>query len=98
MRAARVNLIVAINKIDKPNADVDRTKKALFDAGWIFIVLKHLLENKEIIPNLGVNLEDFGGDVQSVPISALKGTNVDLLIEAILAQVKPSITKIFFYK
>lgn len=40
------------------------------------------------VKHVGVNLEDFGGDVQSVAISALKGTNINLLIEAILAQVK----------
>ena len=33
-------------------------------------------------------LEDYGGDVQAVPISALYGTNVRNLIEAILAQAE----------
>jgi translation initiation factor IF-2 len=33
-------------------------------------------------------LEDYGGDVQAVPISALHGTNVKNLIEAILAQAE----------
>lgn len=36
----------------------------------------------------GIQLEDSGGDVQFVPISALKGTNVDALIEAILVQAE----------
>ena len=55
-------------RIDKPGADVEGTKKALFDAG--------------------VTLEDFGGDVQAQEISALHGTGVDHLIEAVLAQAE----------
>ncbi len=34
--------------------------------------------------------EDMGGDTQVVPISALKGTNVEALIEAIIAQAELS--------
>ncbi|KAK2190842.1 hypothetical protein NP493_66g01012 [Ridgeia piscesae] len=33
----------------------------------------------------GIQLEDFGGDVQAIPISALKGDNVEQLEEAIVA-------------
>ena len=66
VKKARVSLVVAINKIDKPNADVEGTKKALHEAG--------------------VQLEDFGGDVQAIPISALNGDGVEDLIEALLAQ------------
>ena len=36
----------------------------------------------------GVSLEDSGGDVQCVPISAVVGTNVDHLIEAIVLQAE----------
>ena len=36
----------------------------------------------------GVRLEDSGGDVQCVPISAVLGTNVDQLIEAIALQAE----------
>ncbi|QQP57816.1 Translation initiation factor IF2_ mitochondriallike [Caligus rogercresseyi] len=56
--------IVAINKIDRPNADVSATKKELMEAG-------------------GVHLEEFGGDVMSIPISALKGTNINELLNSI---------------
>ena len=61
-------MIVALNKIDRPNADVENTKQELKEAG--------------------VDLEDFGGDVQSVAISALKGTNVSDLVEALSAQAE----------
>lgn len=61
-----VPIIVAINKIDAPNADVEATKRGLLSAG--------------------INLEGYGGDVQYVPISALHGTNLTQLQEAIVAQ------------
>lgn len=62
-----VPLIVAVNKIDRPEADIERTKKML---------LQH-----------GIQLEEFGGDVQCVEISALKNINVDTLVQAVLVQV-----------
>ncbi|KAI8744462.1 translation initiation factor IF-2, mitochondrial-like [Biomphalaria glabrata] len=65
---AGVPIIVAINKIDKNNADVARTKQML---------LEHEIQ-----------LEEFGGDVQVVPISALKGTNLMELQEAIVTQAE----------
>ena len=40
----------------------------------------------------GIQLEDFGGDVQSVQISALTGTNVQLLLDTILLQVSSILT------
>ncbi|XP_071961965.1 translation initiation factor IF-2, mitochondrial-like [Antedon mediterranea] len=36
----------------------------------------------------GIQLEDFGGEVQAVKISALKGTNIDILGESIIAQAE----------
>ncbi len=56
--------IVAINKIDKPNANPDKVKKELSE--------------------LGVIVEEWGGDVPSVNISALKEINIDDLLELIL--------------
>ena len=67
-KAANVPMIVAINKIDRPDASPDRVKQEL---------LSH-----------DVVLEDFGGDVQSVPVSATQGTNLDRLIEAIQLQAE----------
>ncbi|ESO07647.1 hypothetical protein HELRODRAFT_110518 [Helobdella robusta] len=67
-RDANVPIIVAINKIDKPNIDLASTKRSLL--------------------NSGIQLEEFGGDVQLVLISALKGLNLDKLQECILAQAE----------
>ncbi len=33
VKDARVSMIVAINKIDKPDANIEATKKALYEAG-----------------------------------------------------------------
>lgn len=35
---------------------------------------------------MGLNLEGYGGDIQCVPISALHGTNLDQLADAITTQ------------
>lgn len=67
-RAADVPIIVAINKIDKPEADIDRTKRMLSQNG--------------------IQVEDLGGEIQSVNISALKKTNIYDLTEAVAAQAE----------
>jgi translation initiation factor IF-2 len=67
-KAARVPMIVAINKIDKPGASPQKVREEL---------LQH-----EII------VEDMGGDVQDVEVSALKKTNLDGLLEAIALQAE----------
>lgn len=41
---------------------------------------------KRDLIKMGIELEGHGGDVQAVPISALHGTNLDLLAESITAQ------------
>ncbi|HEY8712661.1 MAG TPA: translation initiation factor IF-2 N-terminal domain-containing protein, partial [Thermoanaerobaculia bacterium] len=60
-RAAKVPMIVAINKIDKPNANVDRVRR-------------ELAEN-------GVQVEQWGGDVVSVEVSATKKQGIDDLLD-----------------
>jgi translation initiation factor IF-2 len=65
-RAAEVPIIVAINKMDKPDANPSRVRTDL---------LSH-----EIV------VEEMGGDTLNVEVSALKGTNLDKLLEAIILQ------------
>jgi translation initiation factor IF-2 len=67
-KAAKVPMVVAINKVDKPDANPDKVKQEL---------LSH-----------DVVLEDFGGDVLGIPVSAIKGTNLDKLIEAVQLQAE----------
>jgi translation initiation factor IF-2 len=63
-KAAEVPIIVAINKIDRPESDVDRVKRQLGEQGLV--------------------LEEWGGDVVTVPVSALQKTGIDDLLENIL--------------
>ena len=63
-KAANVPILVAINKIDKPEADLDRTKQQLSQVGLL--------------------VEDWGGDVVSVDISATEKTNLNELLEMLL--------------
>ncbi|MEE8444735.1 MAG: translation initiation factor IF-2, partial [Alphaproteobacteria bacterium] len=65
-KAAGAPIIVAINKIDRTDADPSRVRNEL---------LQH-----EIV------LEEFGGDILSVEVSATEKTNLDKLTEAILLQ------------
>ncbi|GAA0704951.1 translation initiation factor IF-2 [Dokdonella soli] len=67
-RAAKVPLIVAMNKMDKPEANPDTVKQGL---------VQH-----EVVP------EEWGGDVQFVPVSAKTGDGVDNLLEAISVQAE----------
>ncbi|GEM_PF-232569 len=67
-KAAEVPIIVAINKIDKPDANPDKVRQDL---------LQH-----------EVFVESMGGEVLDVEVSALKGTNLDKLAEAIQLQAE----------
>lgn len=67
-QAANVPIIVAINKIDKPDANPDRIKQQLTDHGIL--------------------VEDWGGNYQSIELSAKKGINVDVLLEKILLEAE----------
>jgi translation initiation factor IF-2 len=67
-KAAQAPIIVAINKIDKPDARPERVRQEL---------LQH-----EIV------VEQLGGEVLDVEVSALEKTNLDRLEEAILLQAE----------
>ncbi len=68
IRAANVPFIVAINKIDLPEANAQKVKL-------------DLLQQE-------VQVEEMGGDVQAVEISATKKINLDKLEDAILLQAE----------
>ncbi|MGH9458594.1 MAG: translation initiation factor IF-2, partial [Thermoanaerobaculia bacterium] len=63
-KAAGVPMIVAINKIDKPNANPERVRRELSESN--------------------VLVEQWGGDVVSVEVSAVKKQGIDDLLEMIL--------------
>ncbi|VEU76348.1 translation initiation factor IF-2 [Mycoplasmopsis columboralis] len=63
-KAANVPIIVFVNKMDKPNKDLDRLKG-------------ELAENEVVV-------EEYGGDVQIVYGSALKGEGLDDLFDQIM--------------
>ena len=62
-KAADVPIVVAVNKMDREEADIEKVKTEL--------------SNKELIP------EDWGGQTQFLPISALKGEGIKELLEAV---------------
>ena len=62
-KAADVPIVVAVNKMDREEADIEKVKTEL--------------SNKELIP------EDWGGQTQFLPISALKGDGIEELLEAV---------------
>ena len=63
-RAAGVSIVIALNKIDKDNANPDRIKQQLAD--------------------LGVVIEEWGGDIICVPVSAKKKQGIDDLLENLI--------------
>ena len=60
-KAAKVPIVVALNKIDKPDANPERVKQQLAD--------------------LGLVIEEWGGDTVCVPISAKQGKGISDLLE-----------------
>jgi translation initiation factor IF-2 len=63
-RAAKVPIVIALNKIDKPDANPDRVKNGLAEAGVV--------------------VEEYGGDVPMVAVSAKARTGLDELLEMII--------------
>ena len=67
-KVAEKPIIVAINKMDRPGADIDRVKQEM---------LQH-----ELV------VEELGGEVLAIAVSAKEKTNLDKLAEAILLQAE----------
>jgi translation initiation factor IF-2 len=67
-KAAGVPIIVAMNKIDKPQANPEKLKQQLAE--------------------LDLLAEEWGGQTMFVPVSAIKRTNLDKLLESILLQAE----------
>ncbi len=63
-RAAKVPIIVAVNKIDKADANPERVKTELSEHGIV--------------------IEEYGGEVPLVPVSAREGTGIDDLLDTVL--------------
>ncbi|MBD2186977.1 translation initiation factor IF-2 [Pseudanabaena mucicola] len=63
-RAAKVPIVVAINKVDKIEAQPDRIRQELTEYALV--------------------AEEWGGDTIMVPVSAIRGENLDTLLEMIL--------------
>jgi translation initiation factor IF-2 len=63
-KAAKVPIVIALNKIDKPDANPDRVKTELTEAGIV--------------------VEEYGGEVPLVPVSAKTRLGLDELLEMIL--------------
>lgn len=63
-RAANVPIIIALNKIDKPDANPDRVKTELAESNVV--------------------IEDYGGDVPLVAVSARTGAGLDDLLDMVL--------------
>jgi translation initiation factor IF-2 len=63
-RAAKVPIVVAVNKIDKPDANPERVKTELSEHGVV--------------------IEEYGGDVPLVPVSAKVGTGLKDLLDTLL--------------
>ncbi len=63
-RAARVPIVIALNKVDKPDANPDRVKTELAEANVV--------------------VEEYGGDVPLVAVSAKARTGLEELLEMIL--------------
>lgn len=64
-KAARTQIVVAISKVDKPDADPERVKQDL--------------------ARNGIEVEDYGGDTQTVCVSGKTGEGMDQLEDAVIA-------------
>jgi len=65
-RAAKVPVVVALNKVDKADANVERVKSQL--------------------SAMGLTPEEWGGDTAMLPVSGLKGTGIEELLERVFLE------------
>ncbi|HEX5450829.1 MAG TPA: translation initiation factor IF-2 [Candidatus Limnocylindrales bacterium] len=63
-RAAKVPIVIALNKIDRPDANPERVKNELSERGVV--------------------VEEYGGDIPLVAVSARQAVGIDELLEMIL--------------
>lgn len=63
-RSAEVPILIAINKIDRPNADIEKVKQQLTEHNLL--------------------IEEWGGDVIAIPVSAKTGEGLPDLLENLL--------------
>ena len=63
-KAAQVPIVVAINKVDRPDADPERVKRQMAEQNML--------------------VEEWGGDVIAVPVSATTGEGIEDLVENLL--------------
>src|SRR5579872_2897522 len=66
VKAAGVPIVVAMNKIDKPEAQPERVKQQLAEEGLQSV--------------------DWGGNIETVPVSAKTGQGIDKLLETVLLE------------
>ena len=69
IEAAKIPFVVAINKIDKEGANIDKVKQ-------------------ELSSQLNIIPEDWGGKTICAPISALKNTGIDDILDIVLLTAK----------
>tara|TARA_Y100000996_G_scaffold415130_1_gene408357 strand:- start:99 stop:2537 length:2439 start_codon:yes stop_codon:yes gene_type:complete len=67
-KAAEVPLVIAINKTDLPDIDIERIKRELSERD--------------------VLVEDWGGKIQAIPISAKTGDGIDDLLSSIILETE----------
>ena len=79
-KSSSIPLIVAMNKWDKLIASSGSAVAAAASP--------QVRKLKETLARRGIELEEFGGSVQCLPVSALTGYNMDALQESILAEAE----------
>lgn len=94
IQQAKVPFITAINKIDKDNANPSKVLPSVClrlrrqPHFSLLGIVWYTAQVKRQLLQYGVILEEFGGEVQCVELSATTGKNLDLLTDAIQLQAE----------